>query len=175
MFAADMMVYPLLLLLLLFMKTIILILSTRVIFFLLECKSFAVRQVYLIETSIMFLKLIVSMLVINFLARRWLSLLDFSRGYSKCDEISRCQDDLCKFREETHYHCNSPRCHTATNRLDVMHAHSANFHSYIQIPESECLYYLIRLGFSILWLIRHKTNKCLCGLSLVTLCKNITY
>ncbi|XP_067947893.1 zinc finger protein castor homolog 1-like [Watersipora subatra] len=61
---------------------------------------------------------------------------DSTVSYSKFDEGVMCFDELCKFRREIHYHCNAPRCHTATNRIDVMHVHSINFHNYIQIPEN---------------------------------------
>lgn len=66
-------------------------------------------------------------------------------AYTKYDLVDQCQDEVCIFRDEEHYHCNKDRCFSSSNRLDVIDQHSKNFHDLVQIPESESVYTFLRL------------------------------
>ena len=56
-------------------------------------------------------------------------------GFKKFDSSELCPDDQCMYRSQLHYHCGRPRCHTATDRIDVLNLHAKDFHSFVNILE----------------------------------------
>lgn len=44
-----------------------------------------------------------------------------------------CPDEYCIYRFQQHYHCARPRCHQATDRMDVLNLHAKDFHSFVNI------------------------------------------
>ncbi|XP_071146586.1 zinc finger protein castor homolog 1-like isoform X3 [Mytilus edulis] len=46
-----------------------------------------------------------------------------------------CPDEFCIYRLQQHYHCARPRCHQATDRMDVLNLHAKDFHSFVNIME----------------------------------------
>lgn len=57
-------------------------------------------------------------------------------GFRKFDATEVCPDDQCMYRQQLHYHCGRPRCHTATDRIDVLNLHAKDFHSFVTILEN---------------------------------------
>ena len=57
-------------------------------------------------------------------------------GFQKFDASEACPDDQCMYRLQLHYHCGRPRCHTATDRVDVLNLHAKDFHSFVTILEN---------------------------------------
>ena len=56
-------------------------------------------------------------------------------GFKMFGENEPCPDELCIYRMKRHYHCARPRCHQATDRLDVLNLHAKDFHSFVTILE----------------------------------------
>nr|KAG5691520.1 hypothetical protein BaRGS_017733 [Batillaria attramentaria] len=57
-------------------------------------------------------------------------------GFRKFEEGEACPDDQCMYYQQTHYHCGRLRCHTATDRVDVLNLHAKDFHSFVNILEN---------------------------------------
>lgn len=56
-------------------------------------------------------------------------------GFRKFDAEEECPNDQCIYRGKLHYHCGRPRCHTATDRIDVLNLHAKDFHCFVKILE----------------------------------------
>ncbi|XP_021355431.1 zinc finger protein castor homolog 1-like [Mizuhopecten yessoensis] len=56
-------------------------------------------------------------------------------GFKMFEEREECPDELCIYRQQQHYHCARPRCHHATDRLDVLNLHAKDFHNFVNILE----------------------------------------
>ncbi|KAL8571171.1 hypothetical protein ACOMHN_010632 [Nucella lapillus] len=54
-------------------------------------------------------------------------------GFKKFDASDPCPDTQCMYRSQVHYHCGRPRCHTSTDRIDVLNLHAKDFHSFVNI------------------------------------------
>ncbi|KAJ8320740.1 hypothetical protein KUTeg_002327 [Tegillarca granosa] len=54
-------------------------------------------------------------------------------GFRTFAENELCPDELCIYRSKHHFHCARPRCHHATDRMDVLNLHAKDFHSFVTI------------------------------------------
>lgn len=57
-------------------------------------------------------------------------------GFRRFEASEPCPDDQCMYYMQVHYHCGRPRCHTATDRIDVLNLHAKDFHSFVSILEN---------------------------------------
>ncbi|XP_071109197.1 zinc finger protein castor homolog 1-like [Haliotis cracherodii] len=56
-------------------------------------------------------------------------------GFKHFTSDEPCPDTQCMYYMKDHFHCARPRCHHATDRMDVLNLHAKDFHNFVNILE----------------------------------------
>ncbi|XP_067659441.1 zinc finger protein castor homolog 1-like isoform X2 [Haliotis asinina] len=56
-------------------------------------------------------------------------------GFKHFTADEPCPDTQCMYYMKDHFHCARPRCHHATDRMDVLNLHAKDFHNFVNILE----------------------------------------
>ena len=79
-------------------------------------------------------------------------------GFYVFDEETPCPDVTCKYFAQKHFHCSKPRCYYSTNREEVLHLHSKDFHDNIDIIEG-FVYFDENVDCKLQGCVSNQTNK----------------